>query len=224
MVPARVRKPRDKGLAESTVDLVELWIMAPANEANFHTLDELNEFVLDRVGWLNDRGFSDKDGSRRSKYEGEERECMHALPVSGFETYEPRRAKVSPDYHVRIDYMHYSVPHRLIGETCDIRLYASRVVIAHGGEVVAEHDRLFGRKGQFSTFSEHMPANHREMDSPWSRERFENWADRIGPATGEAVRRMLDAKPIVQQAFVGVRNVLGLSKKHDPAMLERACA
>ncbi|THG34820.1 IS21 family transposase [Adlercreutzia caecimuris] len=224
VVPARVRKPRDKGLAESTVDLVELWIMAPANEANFHTLDELNEFVLDRVGWLNDRGFSDKDGSRRSKYEGEERECMHALPVSGFETYEPRRAKVSPDYHVRIDYMHYSVPHRLIGETCDIRLYASRVVIAHGGEVVAEHDRLFGRKGQFSTFSEHMPANHREMDSPWSRERFENWADRIGPATGEAVRRMLDAKPIVQQAFVGVRNVLGLSKKHDPAMLERACA
>ena len=48
--------------------------------------------------------------------------------------------------------------------------------------------------------------------------------DVVIEADGEAVRRMLDAKPIVQQAFVGVRNVLGLSKKHDPAMLERACA
>lgn len=224
VVPARVRKPRDKSLAEGTVNLVEQWVVSPANERTFHTLDELNEFVRDRTDWLNDRDFSDKDGSRRSVYEEKEREAMHALPDTKFETYEPRRAKVSPDYHVRIDYMYYSVPHALIGEICDVRLYASRVVIAHGGEVVAEHDRLHGRKGQFSTYVEHMPANHREMDSPWSRERFENWADRIGPATGEAVRRMMDSRPIVQQAFVGVRNVLGLSKKYDPALLERACA
>ena len=100
VVPARVRKPRDKSLAEGVVGLTEQWIVAPANEESFHTLDELNDFVLDRVEWLNDRPSSDKDGSRRERYEQDEREHMLALPDCRFETYEPHRAKVAPDYHV----------------------------------------------------------------------------------------------------------------------------
>ena len=223
VVPARVRKPRDKSLAEGVVDLTEQWIIAPANEESLHSLEELNDFVYDRVEWLNDRPFSDKDGSRREGFEERERECMLPLPDCRYETYEPHRAKVSPDYHVRLDYMHYSVPFALIGKTCDIRAYASRVVIACDGEVVAEHPRLHGRKGQYSTFVDHMPPNHKIENSPWSRERFESWGSRIGPSTGEAIRRMMDARPIVQQSFVACRNVLGLSKAYAPGLLERAC-
>lgn len=223
VVPARVRKPRDKSLAEGVVGLTEQWIVAPANEESFHTLDELNDFVLDRVEWLNDRPFSDKDGSRRERYEQDEREHMLALPDCRFETYEPHRAKVAPDCHVRLDYMHYSVPFTLIGKTCDIRAYASRIVVACDGEVVAEHPRLRGRKGQYSTFEGHMPPNHRIGNSPWSRERFESWGDRVGPSTGEAIRRMMDSRPVVQQSFVACRNVLGLSKSYAPDLLERAC-
>ena len=224
VVPARVRKPRDKSLAEGVVDLTEQWIVAPANEESFHTLEELNEFVADRVEWLNERPFSDKDGSRREEYEQNEHESMLALPDCRYETYEPHRAKVSPDYHVRLDYMHYSVPFGLIGKTCDIRAYASRIVIACDGETVAEHGRLYGRKNQYSTCIDHMPPNHRIENSPWSRERFESWADRIGPSTGEAICRMMDAKSIVQQPFVACRNVLGLSKAYAPDLLERARA
>ena len=224
VVPARVRRPRDKSLAEGTVNLAETWIVAPANELAFHSLEELNDFVRERTDWLNDRLFSDKEGSRRSVYEQDESEHMLPLPEKRFETYVARRAKVSPDYHVRLDYMHYSVPFALIGQTCDVRVYASKVVVAHGGEVVAEHARLHGRKGQYSTFVEHMPPNHQAVESPWSRARFESWASRIGPATAEAVGRMMDAKPIVQQSFVPCRNVLGLSKAYAPDLLERACA
>ena len=36
--PARVRKPRDKSVAESTVDLVERWVIGPANEMVFLSL------------------------------------------------------------------------------------------------------------------------------------------------------------------------------------------
>ncbi|OUO58146.1 hypothetical protein B5F74_10965 [Collinsella sp. An271] len=49
VVPARVRRPRDKAVAESTVDLVERWIVAPANETTFYTLEEFNGFCLERV-------------------------------------------------------------------------------------------------------------------------------------------------------------------------------
>ena len=108
VVPARVRKPSDKSLAEGVVDLAERWIVAPANEESLHALEELNEFVADRVEWLNERPFSDKDGSRREGCERSERESMLALPERRYETYEPHCAKVSPDYHVKCKALHFT--------------------------------------------------------------------------------------------------------------------
>ena len=224
VVPARVRRPRDKAVAESTVDLVERWVVAPANETTFYTLEEFNGFCLERARWLNARPFSAKEGSRDSVYESEERACMQPLPAERYEMCEWRSCKVAPDYHVTVDYMRYSVPFRLIGEQVDVRLSDSRVTVMSGGAPVAEHARLRGRKGQYSTFVEHMPPAHAAMDSPWSPERFSSWAHRIGAETGAAVDRLLASRPVVEQAFVPARNILGLSKTYSPGLLERACA
>ena len=65
--------------------------------------------------------------------------------------------------------MRYSVPHRLVGRNVDVRLTASRVTVLDGGEVVAEHPRLRGRKGQHSTDAAHMPTEHLEAQSLWTR-------------------------------------------------------
>lgn len=222
IVPARVRRPRDKSTSETAVGIVEQWIVAPAQEMQFHSLEEFNEWCLERVRWLNSRSFSAKEGSRDSVYEDEERGCMLPLPVQPYERCEWRSAKVGPDYHIVVDYGHYSVPHRLIGMQVDVRLTATRLSVMSGGAVVAEHPRLRGRKGQYSTFAEHMPESHRQ-ESPWSRERFESWAGRVGPETGKAIVRLLDSRPMVEQAFVSCRNILGLSKRYSPAQLEAAC-
>ena len=224
VVPARVRKPRDKSTSETTVDLVEQWVVAPANEMTFYTLEEFNEFCAERVDWLNSRPFSAREGSRDSVWREEELPRLQPLPPEPYERCEWRSAKVAPDYHVTVDYMRYSVPHALIGRQVDVRLTASRVTVLHGGEVVAEHGRLRGRKGQYSTVEEHMPEAHRLQDSPWSPERFSSWARRIGPETGEAVGRLLASRTIVEQSFVACRNILGLSKTYTPELLERACA
>ena len=127
-------------------------------------------------------------------------------------------------FHVTVDYMHYSVDHSLIGEQLDVKLTSSAVTCLHGGEVVAVHPRLRGRKGQYSTIAEHMPENHAALDDPWSPGRFESWAKRIGPETEEAIGRVLASRSIVEQSFVSCRNILGLSKTYAPALLERACA
>lgn len=76
--------------------------------------------------------------------------------TSAITQYEWRRCKVSPDYHVQCDYMRYSVPFRLVGRTLDVRLGASSVAVLDGGETVAEHRRLRGRRGQYSTDPAHM--------------------------------------------------------------------
>jgi transposase len=224
IVPTRVRKPRDKSLAESCVHLVEQWIIGPSNELTFYTLDEFNEFASERSSWLNERPFSDKEGSRALDFENEERDCLLALPAERYEMCEWRRAKISPDYHIRIDYMHYSVDHKLIGKTCDIRISTLKIEIICDGEVVAVHPRLYGRKNQYSTNVEHMPENHRDLPSPWSAERFTSWAGRIGPATKEAIERVLGNKVIVEQSFVSCRNILGLAKRYTPVLLEEACS
>lgn len=190
VLPARVRRPRDKSVAESCVDLVERWIIGPSGEMTFYTIDEFNEFCAEKVAWLNSRPFSAKDGSRDSVFE-EERMHLMPLPAERYEMCEWRSAKVAPDYHVTVDYMHYSVDHSLIGEQVDVKLTSSSVAVMHGGAVVAVHPRLHGRKGQYSTNVEHMPENHAALDDPWSPERFASWARRVGPETASAIERVL---------------------------------
>lgn len=224
VVPARVRRPRDKSTAEGAVNLVEEWVVAPSSEMRFYTLEEFNEFCAERAAWLNRRPFAAKDGSREELFEAEEAEQLLPLPLERYEMCRWCYPKVSPDYHVTIDYMHYSVPCELIGRTLEAKVTAGRVAVYDGGELVCEHRRLTGRKNQYETFEEHMPANHRDAGSPWSEERFSSWAAKIGPETELAIARVLDSRQVVEQAFVPCRNILGLSKRYTPQLLEAACA
>lgn len=223
VVPARVRRPRDKSAAEGMVNLVEQWIIAPARERTFYTLEELNEFCLEQLRWLNERPFSAKDGSRMSIFNEEEAGGLLPLPSTRYEMCEWRSAKVAPDYHVRVDNMNYSVPHELIGRQVDVKLTEREVFVMEGGCQVARHKRLYGRRGQYSTLIDHMPESHAALDDPWSAERFLSWARRIGTHTEETVRKILASRAIPEQAYVPCRNVLGLSKTYTPKLLECAC-
>lgn len=128
VVPARVRRPWDKAAAEKAVDLCETWVLAPLAGERFASIDELNAEVRRLVDALNARPFVRREGCF-----GEERAALNPLPPESFEWYEWRRCKVSPDYHVQCDYIHYSVPYRLVGRTPDVRLGASSVDVLDGG-------------------------------------------------------------------------------------------
>jgi hypothetical protein len=223
VLPARVRAPRDKGLAESTVNPAGQRAVAPSSELTSCTLDEFNEYCAERVGWLNARPFSDREGSRDEAF-AEGAEHLPPLPAERFEPCERGRREVPPGHRVRVDYMHYSVPCQLVGRTVDVRLAGGGVDVLDGGEAVASHRRPCGRKGQYSTDPAHMPASHREAGSPWSAERFESWAGRAGPLTGEAVRRVLAGRPAAGRPFVACGNMPGLSKSCSPQLPGEACA
>ena len=49
ILPARVRRPRDKSLAEWTVNIFERWAMAPSREMRFRGLGEFGECLDGRV-------------------------------------------------------------------------------------------------------------------------------------------------------------------------------
>ena len=223
VIPARPKKSNDKALVENGVYIVETSILAAFRNRTFFTLAELNEAIAEKIDAINAEPFQRRPGSRREVFEAEERECLRPLPASVFELAEYKTAKVAPDYHVQADTMRYSVPFRLIGKQCDVRLTANRVDVLFGGDAVASHDRLHGKKGQYSTKPEHMPPAHAAYEAGWSPGRYQRWADSIGPSTRAVIERVLSGKQIVEQAFVPCMNILGLARGGRRELLEKAC-
>ena len=84
IVPARVRKPRDKSSAEASVRFAETWIIAALRDCKFFSLRELNESVAEKLAELNSRPFKQMAGCRRSAYLEEEKPYMLPMPASAF--------------------------------------------------------------------------------------------------------------------------------------------
>lgn len=136
VLPARVRKPRDKAKVESGVLIVERWILARLRNQDFCSLGELNKTIGELVERLNTRPFKKLEGNRRSRFEALERSTLRSLPRKPYEFGEWKKAKVHPDYHIEVACAFYSVPYRLIGERVDVRLTARAVEIFHSDPLV----------------------------------------------------------------------------------------
>ncbi|MBX0300485.1 hypothetical protein K2F54_10905 [Cryobacterium sp. 1639] len=46
------------------------------------------------------------------------------------------------------------------------------MTVFDGHEMLCEHPRMTGRKGQYSTLPEHVPPQHCNIDGLWPRQRF----------------------------------------------------
>lgn len=109
VIPARVRKPKDKASVEGTVGMLSTWIIAALRNRQFFSVRELNEAMREKLAEFNSKPFQKKPGSRRSAFE-EEKPFLLPLPTHTFEMAVWKVATVQPDYHVSADKNHYSVP------------------------------------------------------------------------------------------------------------------
>ena len=62
IIPARVRKPKDKSLAEYSVQLVERWIIAKHRDDTYFSFYELNRMVRRELDLANLKPFQKMDG------------------------------------------------------------------------------------------------------------------------------------------------------------------
>ena len=102
IIPARVRKPKDKSTVEGTVGVISTYILAATRNQRFFSLRELNEAIKERLHTFNHKPFQKKDGSRASVF-AEERTFLLALPVRVFEMAEWKIATVQYNYHISVD-------------------------------------------------------------------------------------------------------------------------
>lgn len=221
ILPARVRKPRDKAKVEVGVQVVERWILARLRNRTFFSLGELNLAISELLEQLNARPFKKLDGCRRSRFLELEQSALRPLPQRAYEFGEWRKAKVHPDYHIEVNRAYYSVPFALIGQQLDVRVSASAVEVFHEGKLVAAHVRA-SERGKRSTRDVHRPQRHIAVIEN-SLARVLDGATAIGPATVEVLRQQALRRKHPEETLRSAQGILRLAADFTPAALERAC-
>ena len=227
VVPARVRKPRDKPLAENAVQQVERWVLAPLRNRVFFSLDDLNRAIRQELAVLNDRPLSaDSTLSRTRLFETPEKPLLKALPPEPFEIGRWCRHKVPPDYHVVIEGVAYSGPFRLIGKTVDVHRTASLVSIFHKAERVASHARRLAEPATVRlavTLDEHRPANHRAV-LRLTPEAVRATITAFGGAVAVLAELIFQEADHPEQAARQVAGLIRLGARYGTAALQAAAA
>ena len=221
VLPARVRKPRDKAKAEAGVLLVERWILARLRNHTFFSLAELNREINKLLTVLNAKPFKKLPGSRQSQFVELDKPALKPLPTNIYHFAKWKKATVNMDYHVEVEGHYYSVHYQLVKKKLDIRYTNKTVEILHKGKRVASHLRNYGR-GRHTTIKDHMPKRHQKY-LEWTPDRILRWARKIGPKTAILAHEILNSKPHPQQAYRTILGILRLNKAYGNDRLEAAC-
>src|SRR5439155_7909182 len=131
VIPARVRKPRDKAKVEAGVLLVERWILAALRKRTFFSLTDLNQAITGLLDRLNHRGFRKLEGNRAERFAKIDRPALRPLPAEAYTFAEWKKVRVNIDYHIEVERHYYSVPYALLHRELDVRYSAMTVEILH---------------------------------------------------------------------------------------------
>ena len=221
IMPARVRKPKDKAKVETGVQLVERWILAALRHESFDSLQQLNQGIAHLLERLNEKPFKKLSGSRRSRFLEIEVPCLKPLPKQPYELSHWALSRVGLDYHVEIQGHFYSVPHRLAGKEVDVRYTQKCVEIFRRNKRVAVH--AFSKsEGEATTCRAHMPKRHRAI-AEWTPQKAKQWAQDIGRATQGVVDELLKRGPHRLISLRSIAGLVSLAHGFGEQRLEAAC-
>ncbi|XZG69048.1 IS21 family transposase [Chitinibacteraceae bacterium HSL-7] len=221
--PARSRKPKDKSLAEVTVQIVQRWVLAPLRHRRFFSRDELNAAIAERVGWLNGKTSKKYPSSRAERFAQLDQPALRPLPLEPYEHSRWRyKVRVPNDYHVEYEGSHYSVPHQYMQHLVDVRATRSTLEVLLAGQRIASH-ALRTTPG-VSTLDEHRLAGHLQQahDEP---EQLLAWAGQHGSQVQEWVQRNLQQRRDYANGLKSVRKLRHWVREQQNAdRLDSACA
>lgn len=221
VIPARVRRPRDKAKVETGVQVVERWILARLRHQTFFSLASLNQSIRQLLEEINRRPMAHLEKSRQELFDAVDHPALHPLPPTPYEFARLKTCRVNIDYHVEYHKHYYSVPYTLIHEEVTLRATERTLEILHKGQAVAVHPRS-DVPGRYTTQSTHMPVRHQKA-LEWSSERFVRWAEDLGPATTQVIQAVLAGRTHPEQAYRSCLGILNLASRFDKARLETAC-
>lgn len=221
VIPARIRKPRDKAKVEAACLVAQRWILAALRHRTFYHLNELNAAIGELLDRLNDRVMRHVKQSRRQLFERLDRPALKPLPAQRYEYADWGQVGVNIDYHVSIEEHYYSAPYTLTHETLWYRASHRTVELFHQGKRVASHVRSFKKYG-YTTDPSHRPASHR-AHLEWTPSRLIQWGQSVGANTAAVVEYVIRSRPHPEQGYRSALGLLRLGEKFTASRLERAC-
>ena len=222
IMPASVRKPKQKASAEGTVGNIATDIIARLRNRTFNDFPSLKEAVAIELKAYNAKPFQKRPYSRQEVLL-EEREYLRPLPAMPYEiatmVYD---RKVYPSCHISLKKNWYSVPYMYRGKYVDVRYTENIVEIYHDHQRIASHPKFPDYvTNKYSTNPADMPDefNRPEMND----ERMLSWASTIGPYTREVIERVFRSVQIKEQGYNSALSILNLSKHYPNCRFEDAC-
>jgi len=227
IMPARVRKARDKALAENVVRLIYQRIYARLRNRVFYSLQELNEGIWELLEKHNNKAFQRLSISRRELFERSERCTLHPLPAERFAMKTTKWVTVQFNYHVELreDLHYYSVPHYLFKKEPKTKVkmvFDERIVALYYDNVRIVQHRRDRAANDYTTLPEHMPESHRAY-ADWNPQRFKRWARSIGDEVLKVIKNVLASRKHPEQAYKACMGILSLAKKHGDNRLNLVC-
>lgn len=133
----------EKGQVENQVGTLREWLFVP--QLRFACLTSLNDWLEQRCSELAiERTHPEsRDQTIATAFVLEQPVLGHLPPP--FDGYAERPCRVSRQSLVTYERNRYSVPCASVGTSVSLRVYADQIRIVAGGEVLANHPRLFGR-------------------------------------------------------------------------------
>ena len=224
IMPAQVRKPKQKPSAEGTVKDAATWVIARLRNRTFTSFDDVTLAVRECLDAYNAHPFQKREGSRDLVFSEVEAAQLRPLPSVRYDVAQwVYNRSVNLDFHVVYAKNRYSVPHRYAGRKVDLRVGESTIGIYHAGERIATHRLLPPYvRNSYSTDPAHMPDEF--LRPEWDDARIKRWAADIGPDTAAVIDRIFDRVKLKEQAYNPALSVLNLSKKYGRDRLEAACS
>lgn len=225
VIPARIRKPRDKSTVEGSISWLETWLLEWLRSKQFFSFEELNAAIRVRVLELVMRPFQKRPGSREEVFHKVDRPALRPLPVTRYEHADYIKRRVPDNYHVEYDGFYYSVPHTMHKQEVTLRVTGETVeIIDRNRERAAVHVRSYSGS-RYITVRGHMPENHqyqRDRDR-FDGARYRQWAANIGENTGYVINAMLTSRHVEETAYRSCMGVLQMAKTYSADRLEAAC-
>lgn len=116
VMPARVRKPKDKPSVEGTVGKIATAIIARLRNETFYSFATLKRAVYEKLDEFNRKDFQKREYSRFEVWEQDDFFWVYGR-------------KVNLNSHVVFEKNYYSCPYQYIGKTADLRVADSSVEI-----------------------------------------------------------------------------------------------
>lgn len=214
--PCPPADPQKKGIVESGVKYVKGNFLPTRS---FRDLTDLNEqarrWVLEEAG-VRIHGTTRQQPLERFLLE---KPLMRSLPPVAPDLGSWHRVVLHRDCHVKFDYVLYSAPFTLVGQTLWLRATDLSISIFQDYRLVASHVRS-RRPGDRRTVLDHLPPEARAFfarDRQWCLQQ----AHAVGPACAELIDQLLGDR--IVERLRGAQGVLGFAETFGASRLEAAC-